>query len=137
METKVRPMIHIHIFGTIILRTKLETNYVSIKTNVKPNSIVGQSSSEYNIVGVPSLAFHVSSLRYVWSSELLSVFLQISSMPHLLLAFLTVSNVIVVFGGADNCPPMDELTNILEKYTPEVNVVNRQKNDTSSSSTFR
>ena len=67
----------------------------------------------------------------------LSVFLQISSMPHLLLAFLTVSNVIVVFGGADNCPPMDELTNILEKYTPEVNVVNRQKNDTSSSSTFR
>ena len=50
-------------------------------------------------------------------------------MPHLLLAFLTVSNVIVVFGGADNCPPMDELTNILEKYTPEVNVVNRQKND--------
>ena len=45
------------------MRTKLETNYVSIKTNVKPNSIVGQSSSEYNIVGVPSLAFHVSSLR--------------------------------------------------------------------------
>ena len=73
----------------------------------------------------------------VRSSELLSVLLQISSMPHLLLAFLTVSNVIVVFGGADNCPPMDELTNILEKYTPEVNVVNRQKNDTSSSSTFR
>ena len=129
--------IHIRIFGTNILRKKLETNYVSIKTNVKPNSIVGQNSSEYNIVGVPSLAFHVSSLRYVWSSELLSVFLQISSMPHLLLAFLTVSNVIVVFGGADNCPPMDELTNILEKYTPEVNVVNRQKNDTSSSSTFR
>ena len=54
----------------------------------------------------------------------------------LLLLLLLLSNTIFVFGGHENCPT-NALKNILEKQTPEVTVVERHKNVSSSSTKFR
>ena len=73
----------------------------------------------------------------IWTFSLFesSVDSEISSMS-LLLLLLLLSNTIFVFGGHENCPT-NALKNILEKQTPEVTVVERHKNVSSSSTKFR
>ena len=53
----------------------------------------------------------------------------------LLLALLTISNVISVLGGQENCPT-NALKGILEDLTPEVEIVERHRNSSSSTTKF-